>query len=78
MGEWGHAYLLEMVLHRFYLPLLCTLWLKLFPLDPGTLTLNPLLMMVFKHFNLPFSPPPTRGSGKERIQGNWICLEMVL
>jgi hypothetical protein len=34
-------------------------------------------MMVLKHFNLPFSPPPTRGSGKERIQGmgEWNCLE---
>ena len=27
------------------------------------------LMMVLKHFNLPFSPPPTRGSGKERVLG---------
>jgi hypothetical protein len=25
-------------------------------------------MMVLKHFNLPLSPPPTRGSGKERIR----------
>jgi hypothetical protein len=25
-------------------------------------------MVVLKHFNLPASPPPTRGSGKERIQ----------
>jgi hypothetical protein len=24
-------------------------------------------MMIIKHFNLPFSPPPTKGSGKERI-----------
>jgi hypothetical protein len=27
------------------------------------------LMMVFKCFNLPFSPPPTRDSGKERMGG---------
>jgi hypothetical protein len=26
------------------------------------------LTMVLKHFNLPWSPPPTRGSGKERIR----------
>jgi hypothetical protein len=32
-------------------------------------------MMVLKHFNLPSSLPPTRGSGKERTQGLWICLE---
>jgi hypothetical protein len=32
-------------------------------------------MMVFKHFNLPWSPPTTKGSGKERIQGKWTCLE---
>jgi hypothetical protein len=33
-------------------------------------------MMAFKCFKLSFSPPPTRGSGKERI---WklICLEIV-
>jgi hypothetical protein len=36
------------------------------------------LMMVLKCFNLPSSPPPTRGSGKERIQGKWTCLEMIL
>jgi hypothetical protein len=29
---------------------------------------NLFLMMVLKYFNLPLSPPPTRGSGKERIQ----------
>jgi hypothetical protein len=29
-----------------------------------------LLMMVLKHFNFPFNLPPTRGSGKERIQRN--------
>lgn len=34
--------------------------------------------MVLKCFNLPSSPPPTRGSGKERIQVKWTCLEMVL
>jgi hypothetical protein len=35
--------------------------------------LNLLLMMVLKCFNLPFSPPSTRGSGKERIgeAGRW-------
>jgi hypothetical protein len=33
------------------------------------------LMMVLKHFNLPCNPPPTTGSGKERIQGTWTCLE---
>jgi hypothetical protein len=27
-----------------------------------------LLMMVLKGFNFPFSPPPTRGSGKERME----------
>jgi hypothetical protein len=35
-------------------------------------------MMVLKHFNLPCNPPPTRGSGKERIQegwGEWTFLE---
>ena len=31
--------------------------------------------MVLKRFNLPSSPPLTRGSGKERIWGKWICLE---
>jgi hypothetical protein len=36
-------------------------------------------MMVFKSFNLPFSPPPIRNGGKERIQGrgwggnNYLC-----
>jgi hypothetical protein len=29
-------------------------------------------MTVLKHFDL---PPPTRGSRKERIQGEWTCLE---
>ena len=33
--------------------------------------------MVLKCFNLPCSPPPTRGSGKERIQGRCTCLETV-
>jgi hypothetical protein len=32
-------------------------------------------MMVLKHFNLPSSLPPTRGSGKERIQGSLESLE---
>jgi hypothetical protein len=35
-------------------------------------------MMVLKCFNLLSSLPLTRGSGKERIQGKWTCLEMVL
>ena len=35
-------------------------------------------MMVLKCFNLPSSPPPTRGSEKERMWGKWTCLEMVL
>jgi hypothetical protein len=39
---------------------------------------NLFLMMVLKCFILPFSPPPTKGSGKGRIQGKWTCLEMVL
>lgn len=33
--------------------------------------------MVLKCFNLPSSQPPNRGSGKERIQVKWTCLEMV-
>jgi hypothetical protein len=28
-----------------------------------------LLIWVLKRFNLPSSPPPTRGSGKERLLG---------
>jgi hypothetical protein len=32
-------------------------------------------MMVLQCFNLPFSPPPTRGSGKERIWKQWVYLE---
>jgi hypothetical protein len=32
-------------------------------------------MMVLKCFNLPCNPPPTRGSGKERIRGKRACLE---
>jgi hypothetical protein len=36
------------------------------------------LMMVLKHFNLPSSPPSTRGSGKEKIQGKGTCVEMLL
>ena len=35
------------------------------------------LMMVLKCLILPCSPPPNRGSGKERIRGKWTCLEMV-
>jgi hypothetical protein len=34
-------------------------------------------MMVLKLFNLPHNQSPTRGSGKERIQGRWICLERI-
>jgi hypothetical protein len=34
-------------------------------------------MMVLKRFNLPFNPPPTRASGKERIWGKWTCLERL-
>jgi hypothetical protein len=37
-----------------------------------------LLMMVLKGFNLPSSPPPTRGNGKERLWGKWTCLETIL
>jgi hypothetical protein len=37
-----------------------------------------LLMMVVKGINPPSSPLPTRGNGKERIQGKSTCLEMVL
>lgn len=33
--------------------------------------------MVLKHFNLPSSPAPTRGSGKERIREKWTCLERI-
>jgi hypothetical protein len=32
-------------------------------------------MMILKCFNLSFSPPPTIGSGKEKIWGKWTCLE---
>ena len=38
-------------------------------------------MMVLKCFNLPFSPIPTRDSGKERLigrRGMWTCLKIVL
>lgn len=35
-------------------------------------------MMTLKSFNLPASPPPTRGSRKEKIQGKWTCLVMQL
>jgi hypothetical protein len=37
-----------------------------------------LLMMVPKPSSLLSSPPPSRGSGKERTWGKWTCLEMVL
>jgi hypothetical protein len=33
------------------------------------------LMMIIKCFNLSCNPPPTRGSGKERIQGKWTSVE---
>ena len=36
------------------------------------------LMMVLKCFNFPCSPPPTRGSGKARIQWKWTYLGKVL
>lgn len=39
---------------------------------------NLLLVRVLKCFNLPSSPPPCRGNGKESIQKKWTCLEMVL
>jgi hypothetical protein len=42
---------------------------------------KPTLMRVLKCFNLPSSPPPTRGSGKERLigqRGMWPCSEVVL
>jgi hypothetical protein len=37
-------------------------------------------MMVIKHFNLPFSPPPIKGNRKKRIgewcgRGEWTYLE---
>jgi len=35
-------------------------------------------MGVLKHFNLPFSPPPTRGSGRERIREKRTYLKMVV
>lgn len=34
-------------------------------------------MIVLKHFKPPCSPPPTRGSGKVRMQGKWTSLERV-
>jgi hypothetical protein len=36
------------------------------------------LIMVLKFFNLPFSPPPIRGSGKERSGEKCICLDVSL
>ena len=36
------------------------------------------LVKVLKHFNLFCHPPPSKGSGKQRIQGmgkEWACLE---
>jgi hypothetical protein len=33
------------------------------------------LTMVLKCFNLPWSPPPSRGSGKGRLWGKWTYLE---
>ena len=39
---------------------------------------NLFLMMVLKCFNLPSSPPLTRGSRKERIPGKGTCVERVL
>jgi hypothetical protein len=42
---------------------------------------KPALIRVLKCFNLPSSPPPTRGSGKERLigqRGMWACLDIVL
>ena len=41
----------------------------------GLYSSKPTLIRVLKCFNLPSSPPPTRGSGKERIWGKWTCLE---
>jgi hypothetical protein len=32
-------------------------------------------MIVLKCFNLPSSPLPSRGGGKERIWGKWTCSE---
>lgn len=37
-----------------------------------------ILIMILKCFNLHCSLPSIRGSGKERIQGKWTCLEGVL
>ena len=34
--------------------------------------------MALTCFNFPSSLLPNRGSGKERKQGKWTCLEMVL
>jgi hypothetical protein len=37
-----------------------------------------LLMMVLKCFNIPCSPPPTRGSGEERLWEKWDLFTKVL
>jgi hypothetical protein len=35
-------------------------------------------MMVLKGFRLSSHSPPTRDSGKEKIQGKWACLAVLL
>ena len=35
-------------------------------------------MMVLKHFNLPYSPAPTRGSGKQKDMGKAVLFRKVL
>jgi hypothetical protein len=43
--------------------------------------LKPTLIRVLKLFNIPISPAPTRGNGKERLKGQrgmWTWLERVL
>ena len=45
------------------------------------LDLKPTFISILKYFNLPSSPSPTRGSGKERLGGQrkmWISLDIVL
>jgi hypothetical protein len=49
--------------------------------DVGLCFSKPTLIRVLKCFNLPSSPPPTRGSGKERLirqRKMWTCLEIFL